>query len=91
MNLDHIGELPEVRRYYEVGMGRFDNCADAALAAADREVGRMRAGLVEFRRIVDEECRSGYDDWGGQATNTAVDVILSVFDDPSRWTRSEAP
>ena len=52
MSLDHIGELPEVRRYYDDGKHNFmlhgacgiryirESIADAALAAVDREVER---------------------------------------------------
>ena len=56
MSLDHIGELPEVKKYDRLMNASFDSqrnlpqflrapkeLADAALVAADREVGRLKA------------------------------------------------
>ena len=58
---------------------------------AEAELAEAKAMLDEFRRVVDKECRSQYEDWGGNATNRAIDVVLGVFDDLRARTAAPAP
>lgn len=66
VTVTHIGELPEVRRYHDDGKHYFilhggfgiryirESIADAALAAAGREVERLRADVLRSDRAVED-------------------------------------
>jgi hypothetical protein len=89
VTLDHIGELPEVREYEhlhdthyydgEDGPDTGHRLADAALAAADREVGRLKEKLtIAFRLYL-------------QRADADLVELLAAEQSPSRETGVETP
>lgn len=98
MTLDHIGELPEVRLYLDSGKHNFmihgfcrgfgiryirESNADAALAAADREVGRLKCcGNCHWMHCDFDDCT---DDVDRELLGGCSPADPCHFT-PSRWT-----
>lgn len=89
MTLDHIGDLPEVVKYesYKGSMTLAEmHRADDALAAADREVGRLK-------------CCGNCDEWHPSGHRCYMGDDGTVFTDrmdpchftPSRWAERSTP
>jgi hypothetical protein len=103
VSFDHIGELPEVRLYLDSGKHNFmlhggfgiryirESNADAALAAADREVGRLKCCGNYFYSSSAICCEPQLLETDGDNYVETHGGRNPCHFTPSRWTRRETP